>query len=117
MADQEQQPSLASAFPNPPSFWREFTPDRIARIEELRKRYTAAVTDTTNPMVEGIEGEGLTLRVLEDVPEDLVHLQPPAEPEDGRWRVFGDLYKVGDVFYAGTRRPKEEEANQGVLVE
>lgn len=78
---------MASAFPNPPPFWRDFTPDKIAQMEELRKNYmdTLLPGDITDPSA--------VMRVP-DVPEELVHLQPPAEPEDGKWRVFGDLYKV-----------------------
>lgn len=86
MAEQELH-SLASAFPNPPPFWRDFTPDRIAQMEELSKSYM----DTLLPG--DIADSSVVMRVP-DVPEELIHLQPPAEPEDGRWRVFGDLYKV-----------------------
>lgn len=81
MADQPEPHSLASTFPNPPLFWKDFTPDKVARIEELRARHG---------------GDAQTVR-LPDVPEDLINLQPPAEPADGRWRVFGDQYMVGKM--------------------
>ncbi|RDA86951.1 hypothetical protein CP532_1877 [Ophiocordyceps camponoti-leonardi (nom. inval.)] len=73
MADAEPH-SLASTFPNPPPFWHDFTPEKISRAEALRK------TSTTTT----------------DLPPDLVHLQPPREPKDGRWRVFGDQYMLDD---------------------
>lgn len=82
MADQQEPHSLSSTFPNPPPFWKDFTPERLSRIEALR---TAHLNQH--------EGEPLTARVP-DVPEDLINLQPPAEPADGRWRVFGDQYMV-----------------------
>ena len=82
MADQQQEAQpLSSMFPNPPPFWQEFTPDRISRIEELKTPYIAQHG-----------GDPMTVRVP-DVPEHL-NLQPPAEPADGRWRVFGDQYMV-----------------------
>ncbi|KAI6778547.1 uncharacterized protein J7T54_003297 [Emericellopsis cladophorae] len=80
MADEEDPQSLVGTFPEPPSFYKDFTPANVARIEELRK--TAGLKD-------------LTPR-LPNVPEYLINLQPPAEPEDGKWRVFGDHYTLED---------------------
>lgn len=82
MADPQEPHSLASTFPNPPPFWKDFTPDNIARIDELRKAYSN-------------HHQGETPHRIPGVPEDLANLQPPAEPTDGRWRVFGDHYTVG----------------------
>ncbi|KAJ9144119.1 Mediator of RNA polymerase II transcription subunit 7 [Pleurostoma richardsiae] len=85
MADQQPtQSSLASTFPDPPPFWQDFTPEKISRIEELRKAAGAGVD------------AGATVARIPDVPGDLVNLQPPAEPQDGRWRCFGDLYTLKD---------------------
>ncbi|KAF4972779.1 hypothetical protein FZEAL_9520 [Fusarium zealandicum] len=84
MADQPEPHSLSSTFPNPPLFWKDFTPDKISRIGELR---TAHVKQNG--------GDALTVRVP-DVQEDLINLQPPQEPADGRWRVFGDQYMLDD---------------------
>ncbi|KAM0478929.1 hypothetical protein ACHAPX_004907 [Trichoderma viride] len=87
--DEQQEPhSLASTFPNPPDFWKAFTPDKIARIEELR-RARAADEDTDT------EGADTDVRIA-NLPEDLIALQPPPEPADGRWRVFGDQYMLDD---------------------
>ncbi|RMJ09944.1 hypothetical protein BHE90_014002 [Fusarium euwallaceae] len=84
MAEQQEPHSLSSTFPNPPPFWKDFTPEKLSRIEALR---TAHLSQH--------EGEPLTVRVP-NVPEDLINLQPPAEPTDGRWRVFGDQYMLDD---------------------
>ncbi|KAF4998339.1 hypothetical protein FGRMN_3219 [Fusarium graminum] len=85
MADQPQEAhSLSSMFPNPPAFWQEFTADKISRIGELRTSHIAQYG-----------GDPLTVRVP-DAPADLVNLQAPAEPADGRWRVFGDQYMLDD---------------------
>ncbi|KAI5459376.1 MED7 protein-domain-containing protein [Mariannaea sp. PMI_226] len=84
MADQPEGNALASTFPNPPPFWKDFTPSKVARIEELRTAH-----------IQQHGGEPLTTRVP-SVPEELVNLQPPSEPADGRWRVFGDQYMLDD---------------------
>ncbi|KAK4064764.1 uncharacterized protein Triagg1_8951 [Trichoderma aggressivum f. europaeum] len=78
--DEQQEPhSLASTFPNPPDFWKEFTPERTAEIVELRR----AQADVDSVQVPNL-------------PEHLRALQPPPEPADGRWRVFGDQYMLDD---------------------
>lgn len=84
MADQDQN-SLASTFPDPPPFWKDFTPDRVAKIAELR---TASA--------ENNDGDGEVPVRIDGIPEDLLLLQPPAEPADGRWRIFGDQYMLDD---------------------
>ncbi|KAL7931514.1 MED7 domain-containing protein [Trichoderma chlorosporum] len=82
--DEQQEPhSLASTFPNPPDFWKEFTPDRIAEIAELRRGQAA-------------DGEDVDNVRIPNLPEHLTALQPPPEPVDGRWRVFGDQYMLDD---------------------
>ncbi|PHH77724.1 hypothetical protein CDD83_4092 [Cordyceps sp. RAO-2017] len=88
MADPEPH-SLASTFPNPPPFWKDFTPDRMARMDELRNVHGIGP-------VKGEPGAARPPARLPDVPDDLVNLQPPAEPADGRWRVFGDQYMLDD---------------------
>jgi mediator of RNA polymerase II transcription subunit 7 len=80
MADQEQ--STSSTFPNPPPFWQDFTPENLNRIEQLRKSFAEA-----NPT------RDVPTR-LPEIPESLINLQPPAEPKDGQWRIFGDHYTV-----------------------
>ncbi|KAG5974587.1 hypothetical protein E4U55_008135 [Claviceps digitariae] len=83
MAEQEAH-SLASTFPNPPLFWKAFTPDRVARVEELRSAFAGA-GDSSASVVR-----------IPGLPEELTLLQPPLEPADGRWRLFGDQYMLDD---------------------
>ncbi|KAK8919859.1 Mediator of RNA polymerase II transcription subunit 7 [Metarhizium anisopliae] len=85
MAEQEPH-SLASTFPNPPPFWKDFAPDRVARIDELRSVFAGGASDHASSSVVRIPG----------LPEELTNLQPPPEPSDGRWRVFGDQYMLDD---------------------
>ncbi|KAG5930044.1 hypothetical protein E4U42_003205 [Claviceps africana] len=85
MAEQEAH-SLASTFPNPPLFWKAFTPDRVARIEELRSAFAGAGDGDPSTSVVRVPG----------LPDELTLLQPPSEPADGRWRQFGDHYVLDD---------------------
>ncbi|KAK1483426.1 hypothetical protein CTAM01_13413 [Colletotrichum tamarilloi] len=89
MADNPEEPSqnaLASTFPNPPPFWRDFTPENVARIEELRKAQAEK---------DGVAVKNLPARIP-DVPESLMNLQPPAEPPAGTWKVLGGNYTLDD---------------------
>ncbi|KAF6832285.1 hypothetical protein CPLU01_06249 [Colletotrichum plurivorum] len=89
MADNPEEPSqnaLASTFPNPPPFWRHFTPENINRIEDLRKAQAEK---------DGFAVKDLPAR-LPDIPEDLMNLQPPAEPAAGTWKVLGGNYTLDD---------------------
>ena len=79
------QPS--TTFPDPPPFWRDFTPDKVDRMDSLRRRYA----DQT-----GLEIS--TIGRVSNVPEDLVNLQPPAEPVDGTWRLYGESLKVSGAW-------------------
>ncbi|KAJ8110728.1 hypothetical protein ONZ43_g5800 [Nemania bipapillata] len=80
--DEEHQ-QTASTWPQPPSFWKDFTPDSVSRFEDLQKE-TAERLGVQDPS---------TIR-LENLPRELRNLQPPPEPEDGAWRVFSDTYRL-----------------------
>ncbi|KAF9880539.1 RNA polymerase ii mediator complex protein [Colletotrichum karsti] len=89
MADNPDEPSqnaLASTFPNPPPFWRQFTAENVGRIEELRKSQAEK---------DGVAVKDLPAR-LPNIPEELMHLQPPAEPATGTWKVLGGNYTLDD---------------------
>ncbi|KAK6216947.1 hypothetical protein QIS74_07061 [Colletotrichum tabaci] len=89
MADNAEEPTqnaLASTFPNPPPFWRQFTPENISRIDEFRKAEAEK---------NGVAVKDLPVRLL-DIPEDLMNLQPPAEPSTGTWKVLGGNYTLDD---------------------
>ncbi|KAI0175451.1 mediator complex, subunit Med7 [Pestalotiopsis sp. NC0098] len=81
--DSESQNAITSTFPPPPPFWRDFTPDNVARIADLRQEQVER---------EGIV-DGKTVR-LTGLPENLRNLQPPPEPTSGAWRVFGQNYAL-----------------------
>ncbi|KAI1813462.1 MED7-domain-containing protein [Poronia punctata] len=82
---EEEQPQSASTWPPPPPFWKAFTPENIARIDDLRKE-TAERSNIQDRSTVRLDG----------LPRGLRNLQPPAEPVDGEWRVFGAHYKLKD---------------------
>ncbi|KAI0009359.1 MED7-domain-containing protein [Xylariaceae sp. FL0662B] len=79
------QAQLSSTWPPPPRFWQDFTPENLARINELRQQQAESegVNDPTKVHLPGL-------------PRELRNLQPPSEPIDGEWRVFGDKYRLVD---------------------
>lgn len=85
MADQDPQQqsrsALASTWPNPPPFFHDFTDANLERFRQLAE---------SQPTPD----DGAPVRRIPDVPAELTNLQPPAEPADGNWRVFGDQYSV-----------------------
>ncbi|OIW25454.1 MED7-domain-containing protein [Coniochaeta ligniaria NRRL 30616] len=96
--------NASSTFPDPPPFWRDFTTDKIDRMESLRSRYA----DQTGLDIS-------TIIRVPDVPDDLTNLQPPAEPADGKWRLFGEQLTLNDKLQsleaAGIERlvPSEDD--------
>ncbi|KAI0391743.1 MED7-domain-containing protein [Xylariaceae sp. FL0594] len=80
---EEEQQQASATWPPPPPFWKSFTLDNVARIEDLRKE-TAERLNIQDPW---------TIR-LEGLPRGLRNLQPPAEPTNGEWRVFGARYML-----------------------
>lgn len=82
---EEEQQQVASTWPPPPPFWKDFTLENVTRIEEIRKETAErfGTQDASNVR-------------LNDLPRALRNLQPPSEPEDGEWRVFGDRYRLND---------------------
>ncbi|KAI0164038.1 mediator complex, subunit Med7 [Xylariaceae sp. FL1272] len=83
MAEGERQAS--STWPPPPFFWKSHTPENTARIDELRKQ-----------AAESSNVDDLSKIIVPNLPRDLRFLQPPAEPPNGEWRIFGDTYRLKD---------------------
>ena len=85
MADQDSQQqsrsALASTWPNPPPFFHDFTDENLGRFKALAESQPGS-------------DDGAPVKRIPNVPADLANLQPPAEPADGTWRVFGDQYSV-----------------------
>ncbi|KAF3902525.1 hypothetical protein ABW21_db0204739 [Orbilia brochopaga] len=76
---EEQQRNTASAFPAPPPFFKNFTPENQAKLKELQRESTPKD-----------DGGAQTL------PPELVCLIPPKPPTEGQYRSFGDAWNIPD---------------------
>jgi mediator of RNA polymerase II transcription subunit 7 len=88
MADPQQGQTHSAAFPAPPPFFKNFTAENLARLKDFQRKAAQSAEDAGSTS----EGE------LENLPDELRYLIPPAPPADGRYRSFGDQY---DVCYDG----------------
>lgn len=89
MADpaQHQPPNISSTYPNPPDFlWRDFTPGNLSRYDDLSRKWRE-----DHP-----EAASQATILIPDLPEDLRHLQPPPEPTEGVWKLYGDRFTLRD---------------------
>lgn len=84
MADalQQEEQQLPATFPAPPLFFKDFTPEHIARIDELRTAHAGLSKARFDPAT------SLPVQIL-DLPSELRCLQPPELPANGMYRCFG----------------------------
>ena len=90
-------PTLTITYPTPPPFFKEFTPENIARIEELR-----SVQAQGDPKTKSHPANYLPVRIL-DLPPELRCLQPPEPPADGFYRCFGIDHTVCILHTSATK--------------
>jgi mediator of RNA polymerase II transcription subunit 7 len=102
-----EPPKISSVFPNPPPLYHSFTHANVSSIAALRRAQyhqqhhhhhaaSAATTAASGPRSAAAAVDPATPLRIPNVPAPLLNLQPPAEPADGRWRVFGDQYSLDD---------------------
>ncbi|KAK3332810.1 MED7 protein-domain-containing protein [Cercophora scortea] len=80
---EEDSSKVTALYPDPPPFWNAFTPENIARFDALRQDFADK---------HGLDADADTDTIVRipDVPDDLIYLQPPAEPIDSKWRLFSE---------------------------
>ena len=103
-----------TTLPVPPPFWRDFTPDKIALYENLVASRASSNCQSPANGYQQVDNNRNThnhhnhqpvIIPPSDLPEDLINLQPPPVPRDGKWRTFGDLFALSDEL------PTLEEQN------
>ncbi|KAK0640802.1 MED7 protein-domain-containing protein [Cercophora newfieldiana] len=107
--NEDDQSKVTALWPDPPLFWKDFTPENISRFETIKQDYAEK---------NGLDPDAVVR--VPDLPEELWCLQPPAEPEDGKWRVFGQDMSLDEELQsleaAGVQRLgplKEPEGTDG----
>jgi mediator of RNA polymerase II transcription subunit 7 len=85
MADQQEQDpnEVSEIYPEPPAFWKDFTPDNVARYAAVKKAYAKEQKVSVK-----------SVSRVPNVPPELTYLNPPAEPEEGTWNVFAEQLQV-----------------------
>lgn len=88
MADQSQPGAISAAFPPPPPFYKHFTPENLARLQEIQASTSSTEEPSTNDSTQPPSSID-----LDDLPLELRYLIPPAPPTN-QYRSFNTIEDV-----------------------
>ena len=89
MADQPQPGAISAAFPAPPPFYKHFTPENLARLQEIQASTSSSAGE---PSAEEPAQPPSSID-LDALPLELRYLIPPAPPT-GQYRSFNTIEDV-----------------------
>ncbi|KAK7959875.1 uncharacterized protein PG986_004729 [Apiospora aurea] len=99
---------ITSTWPRPPPFYKDFTADNLARLADLKRERAETSNPPSNPDADtnNSNRDDVLSHRLTGLPANLRNLQPPAAPDEGAWRIFGDPYRLVQPL------PKLEEGGE-----
>lgn len=101
MEDGSRANLLSAAFPAPPPFYKNFTPDNVAQLQLLKDE---AKADANNNAVVDEQGSGLTDEQFKNLLPELLYLIPPEPPKSGLYQCFGEAFDVSILLFSHTSR-------------
>ncbi|KAL2264545.1 hypothetical protein VTJ83DRAFT_7055 [Remersonia thermophila] len=87
MDHDDDQAKVTALWPDPPPFWKDFTPANMERYGRLKEDHAHQ---------QGLQPEDIVR--VPGLPDDLMHLQPPPEPTDGKWNLFGEPETLAETL-------------------
>ncbi|KAK4184653.1 putative mediator of RNA polymerase II [Podospora australis] len=87
MAEDDDSLRATALWPDPPPFWKDFTPENIARYDIIKQTY--ARRRKRDPK---------TVLRMPNLPESLINLQPPRRPKEGKWKQFSEQQALTDTL-------------------
>ncbi|OAL52533.1 mediator of RNA polymerase II transcription subunit 7 [Pyrenochaeta sp. DS3sAY3a] len=115
MADHQQQHDedlVLSFFPDPPPFYKHFTPENLERLKDIEQQAPDAGDD------KGALPPKLSAEQILALPTELRYLIPPEPPaDDEEFHVFGEATKAKgtDTFLKNMQFISTRVAEEGVL--
>jgi mediator of RNA polymerase II transcription subunit 7 len=89
MADQPQPGAISAAFPAPPPFYKHFTPENLARLQEIQASTSSSAEEPSSDD----PAQPPSSIDLDALPLELRYLIPPAPPT-GQYRSFNTVQDV-----------------------
>ncbi|EUC27696.1 hypothetical protein COCCADRAFT_30878 [Bipolaris zeicola 26-R-13] len=114
----EDEDIVLSFFPDPPPFYKHFTPENLARLQEIEKEAGLHGSNDDDPSSNAAPGTKLSPEQILALPTELRYLIPPEPPaDDAEFHVFDTVAKAKgtDVFMKNMEYIADQLKMQGVF--